>query len=408
MKKKIIGWCLAIVLFMGCGINSVWAAAISETEADEGSSGEAGAPISVASESAVLMEAKTGTIIFEKNADTKKCPASITKIMTLLLIFEALDDGTLQLGDGVVTSAYAKSMGGSQVFLEEGEVQTVETLIKCIVVASGNDASVAMAEHIAGSEEAFVAMMNERARELGMTGTHFMDCCGLTDSDEHYTTAKDVALMARALIDNYPEISNYSTIWMENITHVTQKGSSEFGLSNTNKLLKMANNFEVTGLKTGSTSKAGYCFCATARKDGIDLIAVVMDAPDYKIRFSEAQQMLNYGYANCRFYEDSNPPVLAAMPVRKGAADEVALDYTDKFTYVSFQGEDLSGITSQVQLDEEITAPFEAGTKAGYIEYFYNGQSIGKVDIVTAEGMDEAGFMDYFLKIYDNFMSLCG
>ena len=248
---------------------------------------EADAGFSVESPGAFLMEVSTGTVIYEKDADTRRSPASVTKIMTALLIFENLENGKLQLSDEVVTSAHAKSMGGSQVFLEEGEVQTVETMIKCIVIASGNDASAAMAEHISGSEDAFVAAMNQKAGELGMTGTHFVDCCGLTDSDDHYTTAKDVALMARALITNYPEISEYATIWMENITHETKRGSSEFGLSNTNKLLKMANNFEVTGLKTGSTAKAGYCFCGTAVKDGLNLIAVVMDAPDYKIRYSE-------------------------------------------------------------------------------------------------------------------------
>ena len=213
--------------------------------------------VTVISEAAVLMEAGTGTVIYEKNQDVRVSPASITKIMTLLLIYDALYNGKIQLTDEVVTSARAKSMGGSQVFLEEGEKQTVETLIKCIVIASGNDASVAMAEYVSGSEEAFVGEMNQKAADLGMNGTHFVDCCGLTDSNDHYTTAKDVAIMARALITNYPDISQYATIWMENITHVTAKGSSEFGLSNTNKLLKMANNFEVTGLKTGSTAKAG-------------------------------------------------------------------------------------------------------------------------------------------------------
>ena len=189
--------------------------------------------------------------------------------MTLILIFDALQSGKIQLTDEVVTSAHAKSMGGSQVFLEEGEKQTVETLIKCIVIASGNDASVAMAEYIAGSEDEFVRMMNERAAGLGMANTHFVDCCGLTESPDHYTTARDIAIMSRELINKYPQIHNYSTIWMENITHVTKQGTKEFGLSNTNKLLKMATNFTVTGLKTGSTSLAKSCLSATAEKDGV-------------------------------------------------------------------------------------------------------------------------------------------
>ena len=201
--------------------------------------------------SAILMEASTGTVICEKNADEPRNPASVTKIMTLILIFDALQSGKIHLTDEVVTSAHAKSMGGSQVFLEEGEIQTVETLIKCIVIASGNDASVAMAEFVGGDEGTFVKMMNERAKGLGMEHTKFIDCCGLTNSPEHVTTARDIALMSRELITKYPQITNYTTIWMENITHVTKQGSKEFGLSNTNKLLKMATNFEVTGSKDG-------------------------------------------------------------------------------------------------------------------------------------------------------------
>ena len=250
--------------------------------------------LGVTAKAAVLMEADTGTIIYEKNATEQLSPASITKIMTLILIFDAIDSGQITLQDEVTTSAYAKSMGGSQVFLEEGEKQTVETLIKCIVVASGNDASVAMAEYICGSETEFVHQMNERAASLGMTETHFEDCCGLTESATHLTSAKDVALMSRELITRYPQIHQYSSIWMENIVHVTEKGSSEFGLANTNKLLKQ---YEYcNGLKTGSTSLAKYCLSATATKDGISLIAVVMAAPDYKVRFSEAKAMLTYGY----------------------------------------------------------------------------------------------------------------
>lgn len=246
--------------------------------------------LGVTAKAAVLMEADTGTIIYEKNATEQLSPASITKIMTLILIFDAIESGQITLQDEVTTSAYAKSMGGSQVFLEEGEKQTVETLIKCIVVASGNDASVAMAEYICGSETEFVRQMNERAAGLGMTETHFEDCCGLTESATHLTSAKDVALMSRELITRYPQIHAYSSIWMENIIHVTEKGSSEFGLANTNKLLKQ---YEYcNGLKTGSTSIAKYCLSATATKDGISLIAVVMAAPDYKVRFSEAKAML--------------------------------------------------------------------------------------------------------------------
>ena len=298
LKKRFV--CMTMVLLISvtylCSMTEQLYAKDETTDVDV--TGVDAAELGLTCRSCVLMEASTGTIIYEKTKDERLSPASITKIMTLLLIFEALDSGQITLEEEVTTSSYAKSMGGSQVFLEEGEKQTVETLIKCIVVASGNDASVAMAEHIAGSESEFVARMNKKAEELGMVNTHFEDCCGLTDSDNHYTSAYDVALMSRELIVKHKEIFKYSTIWMENITHVTNKGSSEFGLANTNKLLKQYPY--ATGLKTGSTSKAKYCVSATASKDGIELIAVVMAAQDYKIRFKEAETLLKYGYGVCR------------------------------------------------------------------------------------------------------------
>ena len=236
-----------------------------KTEETEETAPEMTTDLGLASPSVLLMEAQTGTVLYEKNASEQRSPASITKIMTLLLIFEELEKGTLQLTDEVTTSAHARSMGGSQVFLEEGEKQTVETMIKCIVVASGNDASVAMAEHIAGTESEFVSRMNQKAKELGMNDTKFEDCCGLTDSDGHYTTAADVAKMSRELIERFPQILNYSSIWMEEITHVTQKGSKPFTLTNTNKLIR---GYEgCVGLKTGSTSKAKYCVSAVAKKN---------------------------------------------------------------------------------------------------------------------------------------------
>lgn len=275
--------------------------------------------------SGVLMEPETGTIIYEKDKDTRRSPASITKIMTLILIFDALEKGTLKLEDTVTTSAYAKSMGGSQVFLEEGETQTVETMIKCIVIASGNDASVAMAEHICGSEQEFVRHMNERAAGLGMTNTHFEDCCGLTDSANHYTTAEDIAIMSRELITKYPKILEYSSIWMENITHVTRQGSKEFCLTNTNKLLRSYEG--CVGLKTGSTSLAKYCLSAVAKRNGVTLIAVVMAAPDYKVRFKDAATMLNYGFGRCSIYIDEKMQALPQVPVKKGKEKSVPLLY---------------------------------------------------------------------------------
>lgn len=357
---------------------------------------EPGAAISISAPSAVLMEASTGQIIYEKNPDEQRSPASITKIMTLILIFDALESGKIKMTDQVVTSAKAKSMGGSQVFLEEGEVQTVETLIKCIVIASGNDSAVAMAEYIAGTEEEFVAMMNKRAEGLGMTGTHFEDCCGLTDSLTHVTTARDIALMSRELINKYPEIHNYSTIWMENITHVTKQGTKEFGLSNTNKLLKMATNFKVTGLKTGSTSLAKYCLSATAEKDGVRMIAAIMAAPDYKVRFADAQSLLNYGFASCSLYEDKEKLPLPEMIVTGGKAETVPLQYQGEFSYLSTKGEDLSKIEKSLALEESLPAPVEAGQKAGSLVYYLNGEELGRIDVAAGEAVEKAGFFDYF------------
>ena len=351
--------------------------------------------LTISAPSVCLMEASTGQVIYEKNADEPRSPASITKIMTLILIFDALASGKIQMDDQVVTSAYAKSMGGSQVFLEEGEIQSVETLIKCIVVASGNDASVAMAEYIAGSEEAFVQMMNERAAGLGMANTHFEDCCGLTESPSHVTTARDIALMSRELINRYPQIHNYSTIWMENITHVTKQGTKEFGLANTNKLLKMATNFRTTGLKTGSTSLAKYCLSATAEKDGVQLIASIMAAPDYKARFQDAITLLNYGYACCRLYEDKEMLPLPDMSVVNGVEETVPLAYEGTFSYLSMDGEDLGAIEKQLVLEEFLTAPVEQGQPAGFLTYTLNGRTLGQVPIVTAGNVEEAGYLDY-------------
>lgn len=351
------------------------------------------AQINISAPSAILIEASTGKVIFEQDADTRRSPASITKIMTLLLIFENLETGNISLSDQVTTSAHAKSMGGSQVFLEEGEVQTLETMIKCIVVASGNDASVAVAEHIAGSEEEFVAKMNAKAVELGMDNTHFEDCCGLTNSDNHYTSARDIAIMSRELTIKYPQIFDYTKIWMEDITHVTNKGSSTFTLSSTNKLLKQ---YEwATGLKTGSTSKAKYCLSATASKEGVDLIAVVMAAPDYKVRFQDAAAMLNYGFSVCDIFVDDNGKSPGEMEIRGGVEKTVQLVFEGEFRYVDTDGNDLSKIEKNIYLPEYTKAPVEKGQTAGETVYSLNGTKIGSVPIVFAQSVEKAGFMDY-------------
>ena len=356
----------------------------------------------ITSPSYIVMEASTGRVICEENANEKRSPASITKIMTLLVTFDQIEKGRVHLTDQVVTSAYAKSMGGSQVFLEEGEIQSLETLIKCIAIASGNDASVAVAEHVAGSEPEFVRMMNDRAEQLGLTGTHFLDCCGLSDSDEHYTTAADVAKMSRELITKYPQVLDYTGIWMEDITHVTNKGSETFTLSSTNKLLKLYN--WTTGLKTGSTSKAMYCLSATAKKDDLEMIAVVLGAPTNKARFNDAMALLSYGYSVSRLYEDSNQDTLPNLPVKGGVQDYLRLAYGDTFRYVEVDGNDLSLIEKELVLEPEVVAPIEEGQAVGEMVYKLKGTRIGSVSIQAAQAVPKATYMDCLLRLGDRLL----
>lgn len=344
--------------------------------------------------SVILIEASTGQVIYEKNATEQRSPASITKIMTLLLTFEYLENGKISLKDSVLTSEHAAGMGGSQVFLEAGETQTLETMIKCIVVASANDASVAVAEHIAGSEQAFVDLMNQKAVELGMVDTHFEDCCGLSDSDLHYTSAKDVAIMSRELITEYPMVYDYTGIWMEDITHVTQRGSSTFTLSSTNKLIKQYPY--TTGLKTGSTSKAKFCVSATARKENIDLIAVIMGCENGKERFKEAAALLNYGFSVSTLYRDENDFVLQDLPISGALVHEVPIAFKEPFVYLDTDNRDLSGIQKSLELPEKASAPVKAGDVAGYAIYTLNGQQIGKTEIIFTESIEKASFVDYF------------
>ena len=349
-----------------------------------------------------LMEPTTGQVICEENADVRMSPASITKIMTLILIFDELEAGRITLEDEVVTSEYAKSMGGSQVYLEEGEVQTVDTLLKCIAVASGNDACVAMAEKIAGSEAEFVKLMNERVALLGLENTHFCDCTGLSDSDEHYTSARDVALMSRELITAYPQVFRYTTIWMEDITHVTQKGSETFTLSSTNKLLKQYPY--ATGLKTGSTDKAKYCLSATASQEGMDLIAVIMGAPDPASRFNEAKSLLEYGFANCSLYRDDAQIGQKSIPITGAIVKTVNIEANGGFSYLNTSGEDVSSITKKVELPVSVEAPVEKGIQVGEIGYYLNERKIGSVELQFAENIEKATFTDYFVVSWKAFL----
>lgn len=350
----------------------------------------------------ILMEANTGKVILSKNEDERLSPASITKIMTTLLIFESIEQGKIKLEDDVTTSAYAKSMGGSQVFLEEGEIQNVETMIKCILIASGNDASVAMAEKIAGSEESFVNMMNDKASELGMTNTHFEDCCGLTDSDNHYTSARDVAIMSKELVTKHPEVLDYSSIWMETIIHKTDKGEKEFVLSNTNKLLKASPY--VKGLKTGSTSKAKYCVSNVAEKDDVTLISVVMAAPDYKTRFADSSKLLNYGFSKCKVFSD--PESDFDLKTIGGTKENVKAKKQAAY-YVDTEGIDFNQISKKNNVNEYINVPIKKGDVLGSVHYYYDGKEIAKADIVAMEDVEKANYTYELKHLFGLFLQLC-
>ena len=366
-----------------------------ETATTPGTEQTSDTAVAVTAPSAILMEMTTGTVLYEKDADTARPPASVTKVMTMLLIFDALAEGKIQLKDEVTTSEYASSMGGSQVFLEIGEKQTVETLLKCISVASANDACVAMAEYISGNEEEFVRQMNLRAEGLGMKHTHFVNCNGL-DAEGHETSARDIALMSRELLLKYPEIHNYCTIWMENITHTTSKGSSEFGLTNTNKLIRQYEY--ATGLKTGSTGKAKFCVSATAEKNGVSLIAVIMGAEDSKARFKDAVTLLNYGFGKCQMYTDEKMPSLDPISVAGGIQEFISLEYEKKFTYLDTTGANLNAVTSRLQIPDKVNAPVKKGDVVGQLIYYLDGKKIGSVNLLAEESVKKAGFFDYLRK----------
>lgn len=407
LKKKWYSFCFVCVSICTIFITEIPVFATGTVEIGE--TGEEGSLSSGTKENqgpeisapcAVLMEASTGTILYDKNANEKLRPASVTKVMTLLLIFEALERGDITLEQEVTVSEHAASMGGSQVFLEPGEIQTVQTLIKCIAVASANDGCVAMAELIKGSEEEFVKLMNKRADELGMKNTRFVNCCGL-DVDGHLTTAYDIALMSRELITKHPEVYDYCKIWMENITHKTKKGESLFGLTNTNKLIKQYEY--ATGLKTGSTSLAKYCVSATARKDGVDLIAVIMAAPDYKVRFQDAVTLFGYGFGNCKIYKDDEPVKLPEVSVKGAIEKKVSVKQKSDFSYLDTGGMDFSKVKKKIVLPEYLEAPIKKDSVIGKIVYSCDGKEIGSVEIVSEGTIEKASFSSFFNQSWKRF-----
>lgn len=356
-----------------------------------------GSAVNITAKSAVLIEGDTGEVLYEKSKDIELVPASITKIMTLTLIFDAIEVGKISLEDEVTVSEYAAGMGGSQVFLEPQETQTVNTMIKCISIASANDAAVAMAEKVAGSEQNFVKLMNKKAEELGMKHTQFKNCSGLDDDIKsgHFSSAYDVALMSRELIMKHPQISNYSTVWMDSIVHKTKKGESTFGLTNTNKLVRFYDG--ITGLKTGSTSKAKYCLSATAKRNGMNLIAVIMAAPDHKVRFSEAQALLDYGFANCSVYEDDFADMnFDSLPVKGGIPSQIAVYPKQRFSH-TFTSEYDKGKIQKKVIYNEVSAPVESGAEIGKITYSYEGKELGSIPILARQEAKKAGYTDFLL-----------
>ncbi len=354
------------------------------------------AELDISSPSVCLMETNTGTICYAKNENQSLPMASVTKVMTLLLIFEALDAKQIALDQSVSISEHAASMGGSQVFLEPGEIQTVETLIKCISIASANDGSVALAETVAGSEEAFVERMNQKAGDLHMENTHFVNCCGL-DAPNHHSSAKDLAIVSRELITKHPEIFDYCTIWQEDITHQTKKGATPFTLTNTNKLLKQYPY--ATGLKTGSTSVAKYCLSATAKKDHLSFIAVIMAAPTPKDRFKDALTLLEYGFNSTGFYTDSIKEATYPVKITKGVKDKIDASPEHDFTFLALKGENLSQIKKKEMVKKELQAPIKKGTVVGKISYYIGDNCIGSVSLVANTGVKKATYPYYLWDI---------
>lgn len=346
---------------------------------------------------AVLIEQKTGQVLYEHNMHEQLRPASVTKVMSLLLIMEALDSGQISLTDKVPCTEDAAGMGGSQIWLEVGEELTVDEMLKAICIVSANDCTVAMADYLCGSQEAFVQKMNERAKELGMNDTTFKNCHGI-DEDGHVTSAYDIALMSRELLNNHPTILNYTTIWMDSL----RNGESE--LVNTNKLIR--NYKGATGLKTGSTSVALYNLSASATRDGLSLIAVIMKAPTTKIRFSESQKLLDYGFSNYQ-YKDlaTRGTVLKEADVTKGVTSKVNLVVESDVGLLLKKGED-KNIEQTINLEENISAPVAQGQKVGEIVYTLNGVEVGRTNIVAESSVEKKTFFTLAAYVYRNWFTM--
>ena len=344
--------------------------------------------LAVEAQSCLLMEKTTGQVLYAVNEHEQLEPASVTKVMTLLLVMEAIDSGSLRYDDVVTASAYASSMGGSQIWLKENEQMTVEELLKAVCVASANDASVALAEHIAGSAEAFVEKMNQRAAELGMEDTHFVNPTGLP-AEGHVTSAYDIALMSRELILHHPDIRRFTTIWMDTLR------DGEFGLSNTNKLIRYYEG--ATGLKTGSTDSALYCLSATAERDGMELIAVILKSPTSDKRFEGAKALLNYGFAAYGLAEAAPEEPLAPIPVRLGTAAAVPVELAGEDSLLVARDK-MGAMEIRTQLETELSAPVEKGEQVGTLTVTSGGEVLARLPLVAAETVERLSYGQIFLR----------
>ncbi len=379
--KRIVAITITFTVFFAI---SVSAEIVSQVNADV-------AAQLVTAPSAILMEASSGQVLYELNADEKLPIASVTKTMTMLLIMEALDSGKILLSDKVTTSEYAASMGGSQVFLEVGEEMTVEDMLKAIAVASGNDAAVAMAEFIGGTEPAFVEMMNKRAAELGCKNTHFINCNGLDETAEHHSSARDVAIITRELL-KYPKITGYTSIWMD-----TLRGG-EFGLSNTNKLIRFYKG--ANGMKTGSTSIAKYCLSATAKRNEMQLIAVVLAAPSSAERFAGASKLLDYGFANYSVVNAAKKiGELEKLPVIGGKTDFVIPIADQSVNFIVKKGNQ-NKVEIATAFDEPLRAPIEKNQKIGTATLTIAGEKVAVCDILSAEEVQRMNVTTMFWEMF--------
>ena len=354
--------------------------------------GAQAADLNISAKSALLMDVATGTVLYEQNSHEALAPASVTKVMTMLLIMEAIDSGHIGWEDTVTASEAAAAKGGSQVYLKVGETMSVSDMVKSIAVSSANDCACAMAEHIAGSESAFVDMMNQRAAELGMQDTHFVNCTGLDDdpeAKEHKTSAHDIAIMSRELLKNHPDIKKYTTIWMDTIRNGT------FGLSNTNKLVRFYNG--ATGLKTGFTSQAGYCLSASAERDGMELIAVVMGCESSQVRFAACKSMLDYGFASFALVSPQIPEEMS-VAVKLGTAGSVrAVPSGDAPLLIDKSQKNL--VTTQIQLEETVSAPVSQGQRLGTMTMKAGEQVLAQIPLVAEAPVPRLTWGQMFLRV---------